>query len=682
MVRRDISDGALPSKRRADKQAMASDLRADLEVLRAKHGEEAQAIALYMLTPHGEVTLTTTGHVLPSVEGTLMKGRTRLREALDVANVIMEIDHGSQVGEEPCLAPDGPGDLTFRKERRAMPNVSQLQLQKTRLSGGYVKPAEPYQVRAEVSHPPDSERVLPAIAPPGRLKAKSFRIDDEAAVTAFLHDRFSEMQQLSDKRIAKVWIKGICPKKQAKFPYQNTKREKRTGEKGLVPGWWPDTNVCPFTEPDHIRKEQRNELLVHILRLRPTPEQLKTMNNDTCEAYPTYAVQSWTQFLKELCPVTSLDDLSPSTPARIKMRQRLFEELYGAAEMEEDFKTGGRDGSSRYYYSDGAGVIDKKAPRAKRRRREPSSGASVALDSCSQSGSSSSSEGRQTKRPCCDADTSRQASVAARDHLKRPERDDDAPDQRQPERRPTLDHETEVSNQPRIRNGGAIADHSAWSETHDIHPLGGLSINMQWQSVPHDASPGLHHYQQPWTHPLAFEPLSLQALSAQPGSFDAFQAHYGGGSQYPGNHDYSSVGCGPRHYQQQQAPVNLGVHDQSIQAYRLTDVPQPCFDNTADTPLFSPTSSEYPGGYPHDRTPGVAHMATDMTREENAVALQALQLNQQYLDDKPAKAEQKPHQSMFANGHGIGQEGSSTVYNRHPMVLPPHLLGDTYAAYH
>lgn len=84
----------------------------------------------------------------------------------------------------------------------------------------------------------------------------SFRIDSKADVTAYLEGRLKRLQQLAGKKIAKAWIKGICPKKQARFPYQNNKRAAETGEPPRIPGWWPqEDGVCRFIEPDHIRRE-------------------------------------------------------------------------------------------------------------------------------------------------------------------------------------------------------------------------------------------------------------------------------------------------------------------------------------------------------------------------------------------------------------------------------------------
>lgn len=80
------------------------------------------------------------------------------------------------------------------------------------------------------------------------------RVDDTDQVVDFLKTRLKRMQQLAVKKIAKAWIKGICPKKQAKFPYQNKKCEEIDGFKPRIPGWWPKSG-CRFTEPDHIKRE-------------------------------------------------------------------------------------------------------------------------------------------------------------------------------------------------------------------------------------------------------------------------------------------------------------------------------------------------------------------------------------------------------------------------------------------
>lgn len=82
----------------------------------------------------------------------------------------------------------------------------------------------------------------------------------------FLAKALRTMQQLAVKRIAKAWIKGICPKKQAMFPYNKKKREREGSCDDSVsqPGWWPEKSLCKFIEPDHIRRDGESARL-HLM---------------------------------------------------------------------------------------------------------------------------------------------------------------------------------------------------------------------------------------------------------------------------------------------------------------------------------------------------------------------------------------------------------------------------------
>jgi hypothetical protein len=84
----------------------------------------------------------------------------------------------------------------------------------------------------------------------------SFRLHETQKVAAFLARCLILLQQQVGKRIAKQWIKGICPKKQARYPYQNKQRERQENKSPEVPEWWPPTDGCDFREPDHITKER------------------------------------------------------------------------------------------------------------------------------------------------------------------------------------------------------------------------------------------------------------------------------------------------------------------------------------------------------------------------------------------------------------------------------------------
>lgn len=145
--------------------------------------------------------------------------------------------------------------------------------------GDMMDDAQPEPVDEEVDMD-DEEDGEPTELQADVTRTASFYVHDEEAVKSFLLSRISKLHQLSDKKIAKAWIKGICPKKQAHFPYQNKQRE----DQGLdpeVPGWWPprpegtaasleslteeeqkeareNPQCCPFTEPDHVTKHRKS----------------------------------------------------------------------------------------------------------------------------------------------------------------------------------------------------------------------------------------------------------------------------------------------------------------------------------------------------------------------------------------------------------------------------------------
>ncbi|KAI7359553.1 hypothetical protein KC336_g22034, partial [Hortaea werneckii] len=115
---------------------------------------------------------------------------------------------------------------------------------------------------------------------------------------------------------------------------------------------------------------ERNILLLHLLRLRPTPEQLKAWNKDTTEPSKTHRFRGWTAFLRELAPVDSLDDVSPTDKKMVQYRRKLFKELYDVAEMEQEWKEFGID--RQFHYT--------PDPEKKVSRRSTKAAASIASD--------------------------------------------------------------------------------------------------------------------------------------------------------------------------------------------------------------------------------------------------------------------------------------------------------------
>lgn len=90
-----------------------------------------------------------------------------------------------------------------------------------------------------------------------QVELQSLMICEDSKIKKFVEVRLQLLQQLAVKRIAKAWIKGICPKKQATFPYHKKKREREgwNHDSDDIPGWWPPISECRFVEPDHIRRD-------------------------------------------------------------------------------------------------------------------------------------------------------------------------------------------------------------------------------------------------------------------------------------------------------------------------------------------------------------------------------------------------------------------------------------------
>ncbi|KAL4889172.1 hypothetical protein BDV59DRAFT_187042 [Aspergillus ambiguus] len=97
----------------------------------------------------------------------------------------------------------------------------------------------------------------------------SLEIGDKRRVLAYYTSAFEHLLQANCCCIAKAFIRFIEPRKQKDYPY-NGHRARRGAAKGkgdpekTKPQWWP-TGVI-HKEPDHLGKDARIRLLVHIVR--------------------------------------------------------------------------------------------------------------------------------------------------------------------------------------------------------------------------------------------------------------------------------------------------------------------------------------------------------------------------------------------------------------------------------
>jgi hypothetical protein len=79
-------------------------------------------------------------------------------------------------------------------------------------------------------------------------------------------------------------------------------------------------------------------LLIHLLRLRPSPEQLSTWNDDDSEYNEIHVTQGWTAFLKDLAGPETFDEM-PRTPIdKVKKRRKYMDQMYEIASMEEEIQ--------------------------------------------------------------------------------------------------------------------------------------------------------------------------------------------------------------------------------------------------------------------------------------------------------------------------------------------------------
>ncbi|KAJ5794842.1 hypothetical protein N7457_001441 [Penicillium paradoxum] len=115
------------------------------------------------------------------------------------------------------------------------------------------------------------------------------RIGDAQKVMSYYEGALKHFQQLNCRMVAKAFIKFIEPRKQVRHPYNGGKPPPgsapgTTGDpEKTKPEWWPPGVM--HKEPDHLRKEYRIELLLHIIRKLSsygiTADKLKDVAGDT-----------------------------------------------------------------------------------------------------------------------------------------------------------------------------------------------------------------------------------------------------------------------------------------------------------------------------------------------------------------------------------------------------------------
>ncbi|EDP47809.1 conserved hypothetical protein [Aspergillus fumigatus A1163] len=104
----------------------------------------------------------------------------------------------------------------------------------------------------------------------GSVDMVGLEIGDTPKVLDYYERSLKLFRQYNCRQIAKAFIRFIEPRKQVKHPYNGGKPPagappgKRGDPEKTKPEWWPADVV--HKEPDHLRKDQRLSLLIHIIR--------------------------------------------------------------------------------------------------------------------------------------------------------------------------------------------------------------------------------------------------------------------------------------------------------------------------------------------------------------------------------------------------------------------------------
>ncbi|MCJ1306994.1 hypothetical protein MMC25_000638 [Agyrium rufum] len=141
----------------------------------------------------------------------------------------------------------------------------------------------------------DDEEAEMRTAQPQQLD--TVQVSDAEAIDKACLDRFELMTQPQCKKLCKEWIKIIQPKKQARNPYNGGKEARAHGwdkadeaaSRLKQPDWWPPGVI--HKEPDHLRKQPRLKLLMHIMSMLIGPQRYHDCIRTTVASDPHITVE-------------------------------------------------------------------------------------------------------------------------------------------------------------------------------------------------------------------------------------------------------------------------------------------------------------------------------------------------------------------------------------------------------
>jgi len=291
---------------------------------------------------------------------------------------------------------------------------------------------------------------------------------------------------------------------------------------------------------------ERINLCLHLLRLRPTPAQLKEWNKNCVEPHPTHVTKGWTQFLVALAPPSTCDD-SREPDDKTEGRQKLLAQIYDLAEREERYLDG-EIGSYTpdsiivllaNHYTDGTDRFmwhDDSLCRSSAKRKLPSADASVD-ESDTDSVADSARPSKRSKKTSVSTTPAGSPPAMVSEEA-------GFDDQMQDSKPPVFAES--FNDHGSSRSASAASSHRRWTQdakdpnlTTPVH--GQIQDNQAAFNYPqpHPASPS-------WvgtSMPSSFASIDLSGQSMPQGAF-AVEAPI---STYPGCHNYQFPQHNPEH---------------------------------------------------------------------------------------------------------------------------------------
>lgn len=335
---------------------------------------------------------------------------------------------------------------------------------------------------------------------------------------------------------------------------------------------------------------ERMGLCLHLLRLRPSPSQLEEWNRYDTPPSKTHIERGWTAWLEELAGPEVFDEVPKDASHRLKYRRQLMKDMYEVARMEEEYLGGALgmisrkllgkpvrpliltiDGDSHFQYES---EEEERKPISTKRSRQISAAST----------------------PDCENPTPRSTSPSCtRPVNKRARRDSTATnatvtESRVPDRKPGLDMIPLVTDPGRsaatsfsdsfddtprnsiscgpFESGNVVASHP--DQPSPLHHMHGLPRHNAFQGA------SLHGYSQAhqW-HEHSMSGFNEQQQQQQTGGSDFQYQGQVAPNTFPGRQDFEFP-----QFPQQFVPIHQ-VH--------MGFAPQPEFQSTPSTPVFSPT---------------------------------------------------------------------------------------------